>query len=543
MKFLKQIPFVAYILVLSLTCRAQESTSEVWVADQKDGTYKNPILHADYSDPDVVGVNGDYYMTSSSFNAAPGLPVLHSRDLINWQLINYALPRQFPDEMFKIPQHGNGVWAPSIRYHNGEFYIFWGDPDQGIFRVKTKDPRGQWEKPVLVLKAQGAIDPCPLWDDDGNSYLVHGWAGSRAGVKSLLTVHRMNKEATQVLDAGKHVFDGHENHPTVEGSKFYKRNGYYYIFAPAGGVSTGWQLILRSRDVYGPYEEKVVLEQGSTAINGPHQGAWVSTPQGEDWFFHFQDKDAYGRVVHLQPMSWENDWPVMGQDFDKNGIGEPVLTYTKPKIDINNPIVTPPETDEFNTDTLGIQWQWQANPNVLWSAQIRGKEYLRLFSIKPEVQQTNLWLMPNLLLQKFPAPQFTATTVVKLEPEEATTGKRAGLMIFGMQYATLTLTHDKNGFFIEQTQALEAMGGVNEVTNELKRVKSNTVYFKVEVSAPDATCWFSYSEDGNSFKKIGKAFTAKPGKWVGAKVGVFSVSSLDAKRGGYADFDFFRIKK
>ncbi|WP_405329003.1 glycoside hydrolase 43 family protein [Leeuwenhoekiella sp. LLG6367-2.1] len=543
MKFLKQIPFVAYILILSLTCRAQESTSEVWVADQKDGTYKNPILHADYSDPDVVGVNGDYYMTSSSFNAAPGLPVLHSRDLINWQLINYALPRQFPDEMFKIPQHGNGVWAPSIQYHNGEFYIFWGDPDQGIFRVKTKDPRGQWEKPVLVLKAQGAIDPCPLWDDDGNSYLVHGWAGSRAGVKSLLTVHRMNKEATQVLDAGKHVFDGHENHPTVEGSKFYKRNGYYYIFAPAGGVSTGWQLILRSKDVYGPYEEKVVLEQGSTAINGPHQGAWVSTPQGEDWFFHFQDKDAYGRVVHLQPMSWENDWPVMGEDFDKNGIGEPVLTYTKPKIDINNPIVTPPETDEFNTDTLGIQWQWQANPNVLWSAQIRGKEYLRLFSIKPEVQQKNLWLMPNLLLQKFPAPQFTATTVVKLEPEEATTGKRVGLMIFGMQYATLTLTHDKNGFFIEQTQALDAMDGVNEVTNELKRVKSNTVYFKVEVSAPDATCWFSYSEDGNSFKKIGKAFTAKPGKWVGAKVGVFSVSSLDAKRGGYADFDFFRIKK
>ena len=543
MKFLKQIPFVAYILVLSLTCRAQESTSEVWVADQKDGTYKNPILHADYSDPDVVGVNGDYYMTSSSFNAAPGLPVLYSRDLINWQLINYALPRQFPDEMFKIPQHGNGVWAPSIRYHNGEFYIFWGDPDQGIFRVKTKDPRGQWEKPVLVLKAQGAIDPCPLWDDYGNSYLVHGWAGSRAGVKSLLTVHRMNKEATQVLDAGKHVFDGHENHPTVEGSKFYKRNGYYYIFAPAGGVSTGWQLILRSRDVYGPYEEKVVLEEGSTAINGPHQGAWVSTPQGEDWFFHFQDKDAYGRVVHLQPMSWENDWPVMGEDFDKNGIGEPVLTYTKPKIDINNPIVTPPETDEFNTDTLGIQWQWQANPNVLWSAQIRGKEYLRLFSIKPEVQQTNLWLMPNLLLQKFPAPQFTASTVVKLEPEEATTGKRAGLIIFGMHYATLTLTHDKNGFFIEQTQALDAEGEVNEVANELKRIKTNTVYFKVEVSAPDATCWFSYSEDGNSFKKIGKVFTAKPGKWVGAKVGVFSVSSLNAKRGGYADFDFFRIKK
>ncbi|MFI8379463.1 glycoside hydrolase 43 family protein [Leeuwenhoekiella sp. NPDC079379] len=543
MEFLKQIPLVASILAFSLVSIAQQSISQVWVADQKDGTYKNPILHSDYSDPDVVGVNGDYYMTSSSFNAAPGLPVLHSRDLVNWKLINYALPRQFPDEVFSIPQHGNGVWAPSIRYHNEEFYIFWGDPDQGIFRIKTKDPRGEWEEPVLVFKAKGVIDPCPLWDDDGNAYLVHGWAGSRAGVKSLLTVHKMNAEATKVLDAGKHVFDGHENHPTVEGSKFYKRNGYYYIFAPAGGVSTGWQLILRSKNVYGPYEEQVVLEQGSTPINGPHQGAWVATAQGEDWSFHFQDKDAYGRVVHLQPMSWKNDWPVMGKDFDNNGIGEPVLAYTKPKVDLKYPIATPPETDEFNTDTLGIQWQWQANPNVMWSAQIRGKEYLRLFSIKPETQQPNLWVTPNLFLQKFPSPQFTATTVVKLEPEEAITGKRAGLMIFGMHYATLTLTHDNDGFFIEQTQALDAESGADEFTNEVKRIATNTAYFKVEVSAPDATCRFSYSEDGKAFKKIGKEFTAKPGKWVGAKVGIFSVSSLDAKRGGYADFDFFRITK
>src|SRR5690606_4565837 len=150
------------------------------------------------------------------------------------------------------------------------------------------------------------------------------YAGSRAAVKSILAINKMNPEGTKVLDKGTVVFDGHDAHPTVEGPKFYKRNGYYYIFAPAGGVATGWQLILRSKDIYGPYEEKVVLEQGSTQVNGPHQGGWVDTADGTDWFVHFQDVDAYGRIAHLQPVEWKNDWPLMGKDLDGNGIGEPV---------------------------------------------------------------------------------------------------------------------------------------------------------------------------------------------------------------------------
>ena len=241
--------YLRLLIFLCSSCLiAQQKTyvSEVWIADQGDGTYKNPIIHADYSDPDVVQWGDDYFMTSSSFNAAPGLPILHSKDLVNWELVNYALPKQVPIKHFNTPQHGNGVWAPSIRVHNNELYIYWGDPDFGIYMVKTDDPFGNWEEPVLMMEAKGAIDPSPLWDEDGKAYLVHAWAGSRAGVKSILTVHKMNAEGTKVLDYGRHVFDGHENHPTVEGSKFYKRNGYYYIFAPAGGVSTGWQLVLRS---------------------------------------------------------------------------------------------------------------------------------------------------------------------------------------------------------------------------------------------------------------------------------------------------------
>ncbi|OBQ52222.1 glycoside hydrolase 43 family protein [Tamlana sp. s12] len=517
--------------------------SEVWVADNGDGTYNNPILYSDYSDPDAVRVGDDYYMTASSFNAAPALPILHSKDMVNWQLINHALPEQVPAETFKTPQHGNGVWAPCIRYHNNEIYIYWGDPDFGIYMVKTKDPYGKWDDPVLVMPGKGLIDPSPLWDDNGNAYLVHAYAGSRAGVKSLLSVNKMNAEGTKVLDKGTHVFDGHDHHETVEGSKFYKRNGYYYIFAPAGGVPTGWQLILRSKNIYGPYEEKIVLEQGSTNINGPHQGAWVETPEGESWFYHFQDVNAYGRIVHLQPMTWEKDWPVMGKDFDGNGIGEPVQTHKKPNVGKSYPIVTPLETDNFEGQNIGLQWQWNANNDVVWHAKLPGNDYLRLFSIKPTEPLNNLWLMPNLLLQKFPAPSFSVSTKITLIPEEAKSGKSAGLIIMGMDYASLSINNDYGNFFIKQVVCKDAINGASEELIEEKKLKSNTVYFKVSVIGPDAMCQFSYSENGKKFKNIGKPFKAKEGKWIGAKVGLFSISTMTAKRGGYADIEYFKVEK
>lgn len=528
---------------ISLVAQQTETISKVWVADNGDGTYNNPILHADYSDPDVVRVGNDYYMTASSFNAIPGLPILHSKDMVNWKLINHALQLQIPAETFIIPQHGNGVWAPSIRYHNNEIYIYWGDPDFGIYMVKTKDPYGKWGDPILVMEGKGLIDPSPLWDDNGEAYLVHAYAGSRAGVKSLLTVHKMNTEGTKVIDSGIHVFDGHDQHGTIEGPKFYKRNGYYYIFAPAGGVATGWQLVLRSKNIYGPYESKVVLEQGSTNINGPHQGAWVDTPDGESWFYHFQDVEVYGRVVHLQPVVWEKDWPIMGQDFDANDIGEPVMSHEKPNVRETYPIDTPKETDNFDNFNIGLQWQWNANPNVLWHAKLPGNDFLRLFSIKSVVDTENLWMVPNLLLQKFPAPNFKVSTKISLYPEDAKSGKTAGLIIMGTDYATLSISNDENGYFVKQTVAIGAIKGAEEKIISEKRLKSNSAYFKVEVSAPDAMCQFSYSEDGSKFHKIGKLFKAQPGKWIGAKVGVFNVSTQEAKPGGYADVDFFKITK
>jgi beta-xylosidase len=513
--------------------------SKVWVADLGNGNYKNPIIHADYSDPDAIRVGDDFYMTASSFNATPGLPILHSKDLVNWRILNYVFTEQHPLEAFRKPQHGNGVWAPAIRYHKGDFYIYYGDPDFGIYMTKTKDPAGAWEKPVLVKEAKGWIDPCPFWDDDGKAYLVHAFAGSRAGIKSVLVINRMNAEGAKILDDGVLIFDGHDAHPTIEGPKFYKRNGYYYIFAPAGGVATGWQLALRANNIYGPYEERIVLAQGKTNINGPHQGAWVDTQTGESWFIHFQDKGAYGRIAHLQPMVWKNDFPVIGVDSDGDGAGEPVLTFRKPNVGKTHPITTPQDSDEFNENTLGLQWQWHANSQPIWAFPVGSKGVLKMFSVPLPDDFKNFWTAPNLLLQKFPAPEFTATAKVTLAPRFE--GEKFGLMAMGTDYAYIAVANKQGKLFTSQTTCLNADREGKEIETESVEVKEKTFYLRVKVES-EAVCKFSYSNDGKNFMPIGNSFKAKAGRWIGAKVGFFFVRNGRTNDAGSADIDWFRVE-
>jgi len=521
--------------------KTENSTvSNVWVSDNGDGTYKNPILHADYSDPDVIRVGNDFYMTASSFNCVPGLPILHSTDLVNWKQISYALPKQLPFDVFDKPQHGNGVWAPCIRHHKGEFYIYYPDPDFGIYLTKATDTKGPWSEPLLVKEGKGLIDPSPLWDDDGNAYLVFALAGSRAGVKSILLVSRMKADGTELLGDPVMVFDGHKNHPTVEGPKFYKRNGYYYIFAPAGGVTTGWQLILRSKNVFGPYEEKIVLEQGSTKINGPHQGAWIDTSTGEDWFIHFQDKGAYGRIVHLQPMKWENDWPLIGVDYDGNGIGEPVSDYKKPDAGTKSMMITPPENDEFDTYQLGLQWQWHANPQLTWGFSTGVLGFYRLNCIPKPDNFVNLWTVPNLLLQKFPAEEFIATA--KLTFNHRFDGEEVGFVVMGDSYQFVSLKR-LDGKLISRVVKCEnaGTGGVEKEFFQ-KEFPVNTVYFRIKVNG-GALCSFSFSIDGKKFTEAGETFHAVPGRWIGAKIGFFALRDGIINDAGNADIDWFRIEK
>jgi beta-xylosidase len=517
---------------------SQRST-DVWVADNGNGTYKNPIIHADYSDPDVIRVANDYYMIASSFNASPGLPILHSKDMVNWTIIGHALSKQFPENDFAKVQHGNGVWAPSIRYHNNHFYIYFPDPDQGIFLTTSININGPWSKPVLVEAGKGLIDPCPLWDSDGKAYLVHAFAGSRAGFKSIIVVKEMNKAGDSIIGNTVMVYDGHLIDPTIEGPKIYKRNNYYYIFAPAGGVGTGWQLVLRSKNIYGPYERKVVMDQGSTSINGPHQGAWVNTPNGDDWFFHFQDKDAYGRVVHLQPMVWKNDWPVIAVDNNGDGKGEPILVFRKPSVGKSYPLTAPATSDEFNGVKLALQWQWQANPQTGW-AFTTASGFLRMLCVSQADSLANFWMLPNLLTQKIPAESFCATAKIQFHP--ANTNDRIGLILFGMDYCFLSLVKKETGNYISYNYCLAADKNNPEKEQLLKKWKASNIYLRLSVK-PGGLCSFSFSEDGIIFEKIPEIFIAKPGKWVGAKIGLFATGTAKTNDAGFADVDWFRFLK
>lgn len=549
MKKLKLI--IGVLCSICLQAKAQY-VSEVWVSDQGNGTYRNPVLHADYSDPDVCAVGDDFYMTASSFGCTPGLPILHSKDLVNWRIVNYALKELEPKEFYNSAQHGKGVWAPSIRYHKGMYYIYWGDPDFGIFMVKTKDPIGEWEKPVLVKAGKGMIDPTPLWDEDGRVYLVHAWAGSRSKMNSIIVVCEMNAEGTKVINNPILVYDGNDgiNH-TVEGPKFYKRNDYYYIFAPAGGVATGWQLVLRSRSVYGPYESKIVMTQGKTDINGPHQGAWIDTNKGESWFMHFQDKAMYGRVIHLNPMAWINDWPVIGEDKDGDGCGEPVIVYRKPNVGTTYPIETPAESDEFNTRQLGLQWEWHANYQDTFGF-TSDLGFVRIYGHVLSENFVNFWEVPNLLLQKFTAEVFTATT--KLKVSAKMDGQQSGLIVMGWDYSYIGLEKSGDLFILKQAVCKDAEQHTPETVVSRTEIPASRIYeaglypnyeseiyLRVKVGK-GGVCCFSYSLDGKKYISAGIPFTARQGKWIGAKVGLFSTTPYGKER-GWVDADWFHIEK
>ncbi|WP_304226878.1 glycoside hydrolase 43 family protein [Phocaeicola plebeius] len=550
---MKGLFFILSLSVCSLFHPAMaQYRSKVWVSDEGNGMYRNPVLHADYSDPDVCAVGEDYFLTASSFNCTPGLPILHSKDLVNWKIVNYALKKVEPMEYYNEARHGKGVWAPSIRFHEGMYYIYWGDPDFGIFMVKTRDPYGEWDKPVLVKAGKGMIDPCPLWDDDGRVYLAHAWAGSRAKFNSVLTVCELNKEGTAVISDPVLVFDGNDgiNH-TIEGAKFYKRNGFYYLFAPAGGVVSGWQLVMRSKNVYGPYEARIVMAQGKTDINGPHQGGWVDTPAGESWFLHFQDKGAYGRVLHLNPMKWINDWPVIGVDKDGDGCGDPVSRYRKPKTDKTYPIETPVESDEFDTRKLGLQWEWHANYQDVFGF-TTNMGYARIYGHELSPHFKNFWEVPNLLMQKFPAEEFTATAKLKVSAKDD--GQLSGLIIMGWDYSWIGVEKQGEKFLLKQAVCKDAEQGNLEQVSTLAVLEPSRkfeaglfpnyereIYIRVHVDK-GAYCRFSYSLDGKKFTEAGTLFKARQGKWIGAKVGMFSVTPHGKER-GWVDVDWFRVEK
>lgn len=548
---MKRKHLLLMMLALPMAALAQYK-SQVWSPDNGNGTYTNPVINADYSDPDVCVAGEDYYLTASSFNCIPGLPVLHSKDLVNWEIVGHAVKELEPKQEFDRPSHGNGIWAPSIRYHNGEFYIYWGDPDYGVFMVKTKDPAGEWSKPLCVIPGKGLIDTTPLWDDDGRCYLVNAYANSRSRFASVIAIRELSADGTKPIGNPVIIYDGNGTESrTCEGPKIYKRDGWYWVMFPAGGVPTGFQVAMRSKNPFGPYESKVVLAQGKTKINGPHQGAWVHTKFGEDWFLHFQDKEAYGRVVHLQPVTWKDNWPVMGVDKDGDYCGEPVTTYRKPKTSGKVQVVNPAESDEFSDTRLGLQWQWHANYNETFGMPTAFGSY-RVYTHKVSEKFQNLWEVPNLLLQKTPADKFTATTKIRFTSKDQ--NQTGGLLMMGLDYSGLVVKRVGNDFQLLQISCKSADKGKPQTEQLIATLKPTAVdqidyqpgthidiYMRMSVN--DGKMHFSYSLDGKKYTKCGTEFTMREGKWIGAKIGFVAYEPGQKTNRGWIDADWFRVTR
>ncbi len=477
--------------------------TEGW-GDQGNGTYRNPVLNADFSDPDVIRVGSKYYMVASDFHFL-GMQVLESEDMVNWRYIS-QIYRRFDEPGWDSNQHyAGGSWAPAIRYHDGLFYVYFCTPEEGLYMSTAKDPHGPWAPLHLVKRIEKWEDPCPFWDEDGQAYLGR----SKHGAGPII-VHRMSADGRQLLDDGVTVYEG----PVAEGTKFLKRNGYYYLIIPEGGVGTGWQTVLRSKNIYGPYERRIVLEKGSTNVNGPHQGALVDTPDGTWWFYHFQETPVLGRVVHLQPVRWQDDWPLMGVDYDGNGIGEPVAEWQKPMASSQTCLLQ--TDDDFSSSVLGLQWQWNHNPvDTHWSLKEK-KGWLTLKALPAD----SLKLCRNMLTQKVMGYQSESTTML------TTSGNcYAGLFCSGKTFRGIGLC--KEGIFVEAQ-------GQRKV---IQKGKYEKLWVRVNNDCLANRHQFSYSTDGLRFVPAGEPFPMRSGYWKGIRVGLFCYG-----QGGKAVFDSFTQK-
>jgi len=505
---------ILYLLVFAFWTSFVSAREILSWGDQGNGTYVNPILNADYSDPDVIRVGEKYYMVCSEFHFM-GMPVLESDDMVNWKIIaqiydHFDYPGWTTNE-----RYAGGSWAPSIRYHDGKFWVFFCNRHEGLFMTNTVNPEGPWSPLHNLKEIEKWEDPCPFWDDDGQAYLGRSQWGAGP-----IIIHKMSPDGTKLLDDGITVYTG----PVAEGTKIYKKGGYYYISIPEGGVENGWQTILRSKYIYGPYEKKVVLEKGSTDINGPHQGSLVDTPEGELWFYHFQFTQPLGRVVHLQPARWKDGWPVIGVDIDMNGIGEPVRVWTKPHAGKVCQITAPQADDDFSSTKLGMQWQFNHNPvHEAWSL----NEKTGWLTIKA-LKASDLLKSRNMFTQK--CMGYEGIAVTEMDFSKLAEGQRAGIFCLGKEYRTIgVIRHDgKNYLFYDNNGKCE----------DVIPTGGKRVFLKVTLNALDNEHQLFYSTDNRTFMAVGEPFPLKFGNWKGARIGLYSYNELSD--GGEASFNWFK---
>lgn len=490
--------------------------------DLGDGTFANPVLNADYSDPDVIRVGDRYYMTCSEFHFM-GMPVLESEDMVNWRIIGHIFSNIDLPGYSEMRKYGGGSWAPALRYHDGKFYMYVCTPEEGLFMSTAENPAGPWSPLHQVKNVSGWEDPCPLWDDNGNAFLGRSQLGGGP-----IYIHRMSADGHTLLDEGVKVYEG----PVAEGTKLFIKDGYYYMSIPEGGVSTGWQQVLRSHDIYGPYEGRRVLEQGSTDVNGPHQGALVDTPDGQWWFYHFQSTGARGRVVHLQPMVWADGFPFIGVDYDGNGIGEPVKVCKKPAVGKSVEPHAPQTSDMFDAAGLAVQWQFNHNPEL---SRLSLTERPGWLAVRP-LPAARLREARNQLTQKIMG--FESRATVKIDFSQLAVGSRCGLECIGNKFMAIGVQAEIVAGQRKDVIYMERDGEV-QVVRPVPANADGVVYLRLDIDTPRNAFQFMYSFDGKTFDKAGEPFEMCDGDWKGCRTGIYCYTTDESAAGGPALFDWF----
>lgn len=490
--------------------------------DQGDGTYRNPVVPGDYSDIDCIRVGSDYYAISSTFQFSPGMVILHSRDLVNWRIAGHAVGdlTQISPELNwdRMNRYGKGIWAGAIRYHDGKFWIYFGTPDEGYFMTTAKDPGGPWEPLHQVLNAGGWDDPCPFWDYDGQGYLVG--SNFRDGYK--IHLWKLTPDGRELVKESDHVIYQSRG---SEANKLYKFNGVYYHFfsevRPEGRVI----MMERSKNIYGPYEEKRQLKHADRDAMEPNQGGFIQGPKG-DWYFftHHGRGDWEGRCNSLLPVTWIDGWPIVGE-VGPDGMGSMVWSGKMPADKI--PVVTPQTSDEFSTTSLSPQWEWNYQPRTdKWSLTER-PGWLRLHAFRP-IQSNDLMKAGNTPTQRC-LRTTTNEVVIEFDLSGMADGQQAGLCHFARTHSALGVRQDG------PTRTLVNVN--NGVTTTGPEIAGNRVWLK-SVWGLDGKSQYSFSLDGKMFTNFGQLYQLSWGNYRGDRIGIFSFNTKSDA--GFVDVDYFR---
>ena len=496
-------------------------------SDNGDGTYTNPVINADYPDPDIIRVGKDYYMVSSSFVGMPGIPICHSTDLINWEIIGHAYDSITFRPQYRMENEKTAYsrlcWAPTIRYYEGTYYLGVNIADDGFIMFKSSKPEG----PYTMHKFDKRLyDPGFFIDDDGKKYVTHG--------KGKIYLTRLKDDATGVLDPadrGKLIITAPEGYGHLfEGCHTYKRNGWYYVFNPALGYD-GVQMISRSRNLYGPYETRVLIDDDiNYADAGVHQGGYVETAEGESWAYTFQDRDYMGRCLMMYPMEWENDWPVVGPE---NRLGKGVVTYRKPAIKGKHKMKYPQHSDSFEDTELAHIWEFNHVPHKEnWSLKDR-PGYFRIYA----GYARGFYWARNSLTQKVTGPYSTGT--VLLETAGLWEGDFAGNGIMGRMMYQFGVRKKNGVFWLEMRQSYRDAG--EEVVDSLELGDISKIYLRTETTKEGATR-FHYSLDGRKYHRFGPEGVSNFWGFLGIRHALCCYNVVKGNPCGYADFDYFELE-